>query len=107
MYNISRELFEAVSEISIDSIEVVKEHIFVYKDTSTVRVSVYEFFFKCKEWALEQGHELMSGVRYTRISSCSIWNGDEQIYFESDSEQQAVFDATDYIRKELLKYVKD
>ena len=62
-YNISKELFEVINEYKVDEIKVVDDYIQIYKDTAMIRVSIYEFFFKCKEWAyMQRGLTILSGT---------------------------------------------
>ena len=75
-YNISKELFEEVNGFKVKYFENDKDNnqiIFsLTKEKFELQgmefISYNNFFFKCKEWALEQGYELVS-----------------------DSEKQAVF----------------
>ena len=66
-YKISKELFEKVSEHKVDEIKVVDVYIQIYKGTAMIRVSIYEFFFKCKEWVIKQGYLLISSFGYCSI----------------------------------------
>ena len=104
---ISKELFEAVSEIKVDSIEVQGDFIIATKRTSMIRVSVYEFFFKCKEFALKHGYHIESlmydsranNIYDTGIAKVLGCNPDymDLDSFKADSEQQAVFTACEQI----------
>lgn len=92
-YEVSKEVYEAVTgEDTGDIFEIY------YKP----RIDFDTFFFKCKEWAFDNGVYL-SSWKDEDYCYCEALVGVKEIDFEADSEQQAVFDATDYTRKELLK----
>ena len=77
-YKISKELFEAVIDFEVDYC-----------------IGIDTFFFKCKEWALEQGYEIFtSGIKCSVYKISKGWIIDQ---LESTSEQQAAFDACQWI----------
>ena len=96
-YEVSKELYEAVTgEDTGDIFEIY------YKP----RIDFDTFFFKCKEWALSQYEYDCIATRYIKGKQweCIIEDGyTSPIIAKADTEQQAVFDACEYIRKELLK----
>ena len=111
-YKINKELFEAVcSDKIFNYINTSDRIIFEFgHNNHQTYMSINDFFFKCKEWALEQGYELSSGYRVYGIQyegnksenklycDCRyIENGIQVIRFKANSEQQAVFDACMYI----------
>ena len=65
-------------------------------------VSYNDFFFKCKEYARDRGYELRSWNNYCACIKYKDGYGINQKDFQADSEQQAVFDATDW----LIMYLK-
>lgn len=79
----------------------------VWNDGIDDRVNINDFFFMCKEWSLEQGHRLLSGVmsdlmlceeRYhCDVHKLSVMYDDKYESFGGKSEQQAVFDACQWI----------
>ena len=104
-FKISKELFEAVfgAKIMILSIVGRKGSKFIqyaYGYTGVHTLSVNDFFFMCKEWSAVQEIIIISefsfGNKCNGQSTVKI-NGTEAKYFESDSEQQAVFDACQWI----------
>lgn len=116
-YNISKELFEAVTQRAdldfyID--DILDDDYLVLVDNeigeNVGEVNINTFFFDCKEWALEQGFKIISenreyGTEYKVISSNdTIFGNHETLYsYYADSEQQACFDACEHIREDLLK----
>lgn len=117
-YNISKELFEAVmSEKIIDYRGVFIDHIsgtynnktildgitIVAADGGIISCSVNNFFFKCKDWANKNGYRLLNGSHdYNNQTICLIYKdydyiGDFCEKIKADSEQQAVFDACQWI----------
>lgn len=132
MYNISKELFEAVMNknyvITMIDLSKNNSYIYYYHNVDTdykakqEKISVNDFFFACKEWVLEQKNlTILSGtylntvkgflqnkqyVGYAVIQQYLIDEYKTGNYYlktkykvKSYSEQQAVFDACEYIRK--------
>lgn len=116
-YNISKELFETVMNEKIIEYRGVfgsyisgtyNNHVnlgccitVVSTDGGIVSCSINDFFFKCKKYALKQNismysyiHELNCGVEIVPKKKCN-WLDNKK--FKSDSEQQAVFDACQWI----------
>ena len=111
-YNISKELFEAVmdekvtTEISIspyyNEINGCEENDLILINYNFVWIPLNTFFFKCKEWALEQGYILESSFKDTSI--CVVyriindgWSKTKETSFSRSSEQQAVFNACQWL----------
>lgn len=98
-YSISKELFEAV----MDGYEYISPHnggiICCWKDSDGLHnekvIYPNDFFFKCKEWALEQGYFIKSETGLAIVGTL----GSRQYCYDraEDSEQQAVFDACQWI----------
>lgn len=103
--NISKELFETVMNekimyyrVEIDEIEY--DYVKVNRHNPLI-MDVNDFFFMCKDWALKQNismysyiHELNGGVEIAPKKKCN-WLDNKR--FKADSEQQAVFDACQWI----------
>ena len=111
--NISEELFNNVFEGCV--FNYIKADVIHYSQPCDImegswvesETNINDFFFKCKEWAASKGFELFS----TRLRdkkriayNCSLYGyyGDEED-FNSTSEQQAVFDACQWILKNMDK----
>ena len=97
--NISKELINAVLNVEIKDVYFAPNGMFF--ETWNGREYTNDFFFDCKEWAASKGFELFSARLRgkTRIVyNCSLYGeyGDEED-FNSTSEQQAVFDACEWI----------
>lgn len=114
-YKISKDLFEAVFGVKIMILSIVgrrnsKFIQYAYGYTGVHSLSVNDFFFMCKDWAKCKNISLISG-RYglTDEYFCEISNPlDTDIIniLYSDSEQQAVFDACEWILMDLKKEIK-
>lgn len=114
---ISKELFEAVMNIKLgtyysDNIET-ERRLWIDKDLIcwdavpfVGEISINDFFFKCKEWVLTQGYYLASNI-YSDGACCQYFTEDSKeccecggvksITIHAESEQQAVFDACQWI----------
>ncbi len=98
-YKISKKLLEAI--IGYKIIKNLDNSYIYYKDNKFIN----DFFFKCKEWATKQGFCLTSQTYLNKENlegSCSFGYDVMMcpMYHEiSFSEQQAVFDACEYILK--------
>ena len=108
-HNISKELFEAMYNCDIAT---DKDILSAYK-----RLNLYIFFFDCKEWAMNKGYQIISGLSdepayrrndekaYAQIryyTEDENGNGDyEDKYFMANTEVEAVIKASEYILKEI------
>lgn len=105
-YNISKELFEAVMNIKINKLQV-DEFNYIWINIDSTHLSRFDsinnFFFLCKDWANKNEYRLLNGSHdYNNRIICFIYKdfdymGDYEEEFKSDSEQQAVFDACQWI----------
>ena len=88
--------------------------------SSWMPINIYEFAFKCKEWALIRGYSLLSGRPIVRDEegtqvfnywyNCYIWEIDEnsidsptqntKIETNSETEPEAIIKACEWILKE-------
>ena len=103
-YKISKELFEAVmdekvtTEISIspyyNEINGCEENDLILINYNFVWIPLNTFFFKCKEWAYNQGY-----IIYSSTKSCSMFKKEAQLYCSNENiqEQQKIFDACQWI----------
>ena len=106
---ISKELFEAVIDdkvkyycVDVDEIEYDYES---FDRQNPLIMAVNDFFFKCKEWASKKGCILFSKTRLSSsLASCYFdvmgfndYEDDFKNDFRAESEQQAVFDACQWI----------
>lgn len=108
-YKISKELFEAVME---EDFNCTKDDYIYYgiRDTKdSARISINQFFFKCKEWAYSKGYGLVTFPLRGNYS-CIITDMDKSLneifdsklfaldkLIQADAEQQAVFDACQWV----------
>lgn len=102
-YNISKELINAVLDVEIKGVYFAPNGRFfeIWDISRDDRIDTNDFFFRCKEWAYKQGYVLRSEI--CDIGGCLILTIEDQGYLmnqyeiEADSEQQAVFDACQWI----------
>lgn len=116
-YNISKELFEIIINKKIieyngvfgkyisakydNTVDLSTGIKVVARDGGVISESINDFYFKCKEWAYNHGIILSSET--CDIGICCISTIEDQGYLanqyeiESTSEQQAVFDACQWI----------
>ena len=118
---VSKELLSEVLNLNITYIEHCNNSI-VYKVSVYDReeeVNIYDFFFKCKEWAMNKGYQIISGLSdepayrnqdekaYAQLryyTEDENGNGEyEELYFMANTEVEAVFKASEYILKERVK----
>ena len=106
--DISKELFEEVytCDITID-----KDMFSVYK-----RVNIYVFAFDCKEWAMNNRYQIISGLsdepayrnQDEKAYAKLLWyEGDDihreykDMYFMANTEVEAVIKASEYVLKDI------
>lgn len=106
-YNISKELFEAVYNCDITT---DKDMLGAYK-----RINIYEFAFKCKEWALKKGYIIQSeleGYTFENIaySICRVYFDGDKVYdnYEINNicyqdEKIAIIEACEWVLREVNK----
>ena len=89
---------EVEEERFIDSNSLTYVNSGIYED-----INIYEFAFKCKEWAFDKGYTLTSGNNHLIFMSCSIrrtLTDDDWTDFYSDTEPEAIFKACEYIMEQ-------
>ena len=91
-YEISKELFEAIMSLDSGRINVFDSSITYNYGHNCI--SINDFFFKCKEWAYNQGY-----IIYSSTKSCSMFKKEAQLYCSNEDiqEQQKIFDACQWI----------
>lgn len=119
---ISKELFDNVFEGCV--FNYVKNDVIHYSQPCDIiegswvesETSINDFFFDCKEWAMNKGFQIISGLSdepayrkqdekaYARV----LWyEGDDihkeykNIYFMANTEVEAVIKASEYVLDEL------
>ena len=106
---ISKELFEAVYNCDITT---DKDTLNAYKN-----INLYTFFFDCKEWAMDKGFQIISGLAgepahrrsdekaYAKINQYYGDSIDNLMYtytfIRANTEVEAVIKASEYVLKEL------
>ena len=110
-YNISKELFESAMNINVFyhndfELDDNRGGIYYERDNVTNFIHYNDFFFRCKEWALGQGYYLASNMYigggccdyFTDASpDCNECGNTTSELIHRSSEQQAVFDACQWI----------
>ena len=118
---ISEELFNNVFEGCTFS--CVKDNVIYYSQPCVImegswvesETSINDFFFDCKEWAMNKGYQIISGpsnepayrTKDERAYSKVLWyEGDDihreykDMYIMANTEVEAVIKASEYILKE-------
>ena len=118
---ISRELFNNVFEGCV--FNYVKDNVIHYSQPCVImegswvesETSINDFFFDCKEWAMNKGYQIISGPsdepayrpQDERAYSKVLWyEGDDihreykDMYIMANTEVEAVIKASEYILKE-------
>lgn len=107
---ISKELLSEVLNLNITYIECCNNSI-VYKISVYDReeeINIYEFVFKCKEWAFSKGYIISSGLTpvlgvnkdgWAEVFSSSTPLDGKLHTFKQLSEPEAVFKACEWILK--------
>lgn len=120
--SISKELFEAVFEGCV--FNYVKDNIIYYSQPCVImegswvesETNINDFFFDCKEWAMDKGYQIISGLSdepayrkqdekaYAKINYYAedeIGNREyKDMYFMANTEVEAVIKASEYVLKE-------
>lgn len=101
-YKISKELFEAVMKCKINNYGFGTSNIGIRVVTEMfdeILITYNDFFFKCKEWAYNQNKQYYIESGYTKYDSyAKVWfDGGRNKEFKSNTEQQSVFDACQWI----------
>lgn len=120
---ISKELLGEVLGYEVDAFLGISENEIDYtccRDKNIgyedISINIYEFVFKCKEWAMDKGYQIISGLSdepayrkqdekaYAQIryyTEDENGNGEyEEMYFMANTEVEAVIKASEYILKE-------
>ncbi len=97
----SKELFEEVTEITVENI-----HYGVYKGNVEYsehgRINIYELMHMMKEWAYGQGYSLISYRNTLQVCICDIRKNGLGVFDHraEDTEFEAVTKACEWILKE-------
>ena len=95
---VSKELFNVVTNSKCHEVFIKNEFIVAHSNLGMKMVNIYEFTFKCKEWAnITKGKYLSSG--YNEFDK--KWEAMMMQYtFPADTELEAIFKACEWILKE-------
>ena len=128
-YDISRELFDNVFEGCV--FNYVKDNVIYYSQPCVImegswvesETNVNDFFFDCKEWAMNKGFQIISGLSdepahrkqdektYAKVNYYSedgIGNREyKDMYFMANTEIEAVIKASEYVLKEINERFKN
>ena len=104
-YEINKELINAILDDEIKDIYFAPNGRFFETWNGVIdnRVNINDFFFMCKEWANKNEYRLLTGSHdYNNQIICNIYKDFDYIddyceQIKSESEQQAVFDACQWI----------
>ena len=121
---ISEELFNNIFEGCV--FNYIKDNVIHYSQPCVImegswvesETSINDFFFDCKEWAMNKGYQIISGLsdepayrkQDERAYSKVLWyEGDDihreykDMYFMANTEVEAVIKASEYVLKELYE----
>ena len=67
-------LAEETENLTYDFISDVEDNYIIFSDEGECQfeVNIYEFAYKCKEWALKKGFKIYSGCKSSSISQDAI-----------------------------------
>ena len=110
---ISKELLSEVLNYEVDAFLGINKNEIDYtccRDENEgyidISINLYEFAFKCKEWAENKGY-----IIFSKNKECLVYSIDEvydvieclnqyEDYFEADSEVQSIIKACNWIREQ-------
>ena len=97
-------LIKAMGYKNPHPLEIEDSKLYLYKEAgeNITTINIYELAYKCKEWALSEGHILkhwttkpMGGTECYCES-----NNIDKYPFEAETEQESIFKACEWILKE-------
>ena len=107
--NISKELVvsvltEETENLTYDFISDVEDNYIIFSDEGECQfeVNIYEFAFKCKEWALSKGYFIYSTNELSFIKSLSLETV-ETFANGKDTEIECIIKASEWILSEVNK----
>ena len=109
---ISKELFNEVTNSKCHEVFIKNEFIIAHSNLGMKMVNIYEFVFKCKEWAFLQGYIISSGLTpvlginkdgWAEVFSSSTPLDGKLHTFKQLSESEAVFKACEWVLSEIKK----
>ena len=100
---ISKELISVVLNEDISSVYDRGNYIQYGKDLNTTSINIYELAHKCKEWAFEQGVEIVTYKRAFKTYRAlpKGLKGIQTPEITEDSEAEAVFKACEWILEKI------
>ena len=106
--NISKELVvsvltEETENLTYDFISDVEDNYIIFSDEGECQfeVNIYEFAFKCKEWALSKGYFIYSTNELSFIKSLSL-ETIETFANGKDTELECIIKASEWLLKERI-----
>ena len=107
--NISKELVvsvltEETENLTYDFISDVEDNYIIFSDEGECQfeVNIYEFAFKCKEWALSKGYFIYSTNELSFIKSLSL-ETIETFANGKDTEIECIIKASEWLLSEVYK----
>ena len=101
---ISKELVSEVFKLNICEAYVENNTLFFDMGLPLIQsINLYEFAFKCKEWANTQDYWTQSGYEINHLGNyfCMIKDMPDNQFFYANTEIEAIIKACEYILKEL------
>ena len=107
--NISKELVvsvltEETENLTYDFISDVEDNYIIFSDEGECQfeVNIYEFAFKCKEWALSKGYFIYSTNELSFIKSLSLETV-ETFANGKDTEIECIIKASEWVLRKVSK----
>ena len=101
---ISKELVSEVFKLNICEAYIENNKLYFDMGLPLIQsINLYEFAFKCKEWANTQDYWTQSGYEIYHLGNyfCMIKDMPDNQFFYADTEPEAIFKATQYIYDNL------
>lgn len=97
---INNELISEVFECNCTYSKIIDNEL-VYEAFGVSYINIYEFAFKCKEWAYEKNYELRSWKGYCACVYLLDGYGFNQKDYTANTEIEAIIKACEWILKEV------
>ena len=97
---ISNELISEVLECNCTNSKIIDNEL-IYEAFGDSYINIYEFAFKCKEWAMYKYNITISSSLYKNYAKC--WDIDNDKSYKANTEIEAIIKACEYVLSEVNK----
>ena len=97
---ISKELFNEVTNSKCHEVFIKDEFVIAHFNLGMKMVNVYEFAFKCKEWALKNKYKIQSQINASNKGHSHITKKNDDCWakgFFENTEIEAIIKACEFI----------